>query len=120
MGMYTLKRPQVSRSIAAKRMEHRMIDRNSIKKQLRRAGLYVMEEQVRALSLGSSVFAARPRVCPDAGGFENQNQRVVLQLGIHSGWCLNASSRARHTHKFRIRNSPRAAEPLTEHQVTEL
>jgi hypothetical protein len=47
VGMYTLKRPQVSRSIAAKRMEHRMIDRNSIKKQLRRAGLYVMEEQVR-------------------------------------------------------------------------
>jgi hypothetical protein len=46
VGMYTLKRPQVSRATAAKRMEHRMIDRNSIKKQLRRAGLYVMEEQV--------------------------------------------------------------------------
>lgn len=45
--MYVLNRPRVSKATAAKRMEHKMIDRNSIKKQLRKAGLVVLEEQVR-------------------------------------------------------------------------
>mmetsp|Transcript_8387 Transcript_8387/g.15900 ORF Transcript_8387/g.15900 Transcript_8387/m.15900 type:complete len:1684 (-) Transcript_8387:1295-6346(-) len=47
LGMYVLNRPRVSKATAAKRMEHKMIDRNSIKKQLRKAGLVVLEEQVR-------------------------------------------------------------------------
>jgi hypothetical protein len=47
IGMHVLNRPKVSKSMAAKRMEHKMIDRNSIKKQLRKAGLVVLEEQVR-------------------------------------------------------------------------
>eukprot|EP00240_Pyramimonas_obovata_P000249 CAMPEP_0118927864 /NCGR_PEP_ID=MMETSP1169-20130426/5244_1 /TAXON_ID=36882 /ORGANISM="Pyramimonas obovata, Strain CCMP722" /LENGTH=1671 /DNA_ID=CAMNT_0006869721 /DNA_START=246 /DNA_END=5258 /DNA_ORIENTATION=- len=48
VGTYLLKRPRVSKAVAAKRMEHKMIDRNSLKKQLRKAGLVVLEEQVRS------------------------------------------------------------------------
>ncbi|KAK3274842.1 hypothetical protein CYMTET_16981 [Cymbomonas tetramitiformis] len=47
IGLRILKRPKVSKAVASKRMEHKMIDKASIKKQLRKAGLVVLEEQVR-------------------------------------------------------------------------
>jgi hypothetical protein len=80
--MYTLKRPQVSRATAAKRMEHRMIDRNSIKKQLRRAGLYVMEEQVWC-TLNVPLIDGSSQFWSDRDSFLRHN--TGTRAGVHLG-----------------------------------
>lgn len=46
-GERVLKRRKVSKAVAAKRVEHNMIDKESIKRQLRKAHLVVYEETVR-------------------------------------------------------------------------
>mmetsp|Transcript_19877 Transcript_19877/g.64680 ORF Transcript_19877/g.64680 Transcript_19877/m.64680 type:complete len:1695 (-) Transcript_19877:99-5183(-) len=46
LGKRQLKRQKVSKSVAAKRIEHKMVDKESIKKRMRKAGLIVFEETV--------------------------------------------------------------------------
>ena len=46
IGARVLKKPYVSKYVASKRVEHKMIDRESIKRQLHKSGLIVIEENV--------------------------------------------------------------------------
>ena len=46
MGHKELKKKKVSKSVANQRIKHEMIDKESIKRQLRKAGLFVLDEKV--------------------------------------------------------------------------